>query len=44
MDISTPAMTSKRVALAMHDGVAPPPAGPWNGQIELLASNRSVRG
>jgi nitroreductase len=45
MDMSPPAATSQRDALALRYGPeAIPAAGPWNDHIALLLSHRSIRG
>lgn len=44
MDTITPATIDQRGALAARYGAAVPEAGPWNAQIALLLSHRSVRG
>ncbi|MBC7433998.1 MAG: nitroreductase family protein [Rubritepida sp.] len=44
MDTITPATIDQRGALAARYGAAVPDAGPWNAQIALLLSHRSVRG
>jgi nitroreductase len=43
MDIATPLATPKAEALARRYGAAIPAAGPWNEQISLLLSHRSIR-